>query len=379
MLHFAEAIAQTLAGESMLEDRMRMSMLEPNETLYWTDKIARLERIEVPAYVVASYDNPIHTQGTFEGFNKIASTEKWLRVHNTHEWQDFYNPRWTAELMSFFDHYLKGLENGWRATPRIRISVIDPGGEDEVGRVVDSWPPPGYVHERMHLTADGVLSSGPDEAHRVIRYSANTKESTKFRRRIDRDCEIIGYLKLRLWVEVVGGSDMDLVVSVEKTDADGRAVPRTNFPMPFCARGYLRASRRRLVPTQDSDVNPVLQLKGEEMLSPGEIVPLDISIWPTGMKLRSGEYLQVSIAPFSTEGWPDLHFGETPLTVAVDKFTYAPGERVETKSFGGSAGLSPQWSRDQTVVDKPRNEGTHILHLGGPYDSHLLVPLQVVV
>ena len=45
-------------------------------------------------------------------------------------------------------------------------------------------------------------------------------------------------------------------------------------------------------------------------------------------------------------------------------------------TLGGSDGTSPQWSRDQAIVDEPRNRGTHILHMGGRYDSHLLVPLR---
>lgn len=48
------------------------------------DKIARLEKIKIPAYVVASYTSTIHTYGTFEGFRRIQG-EKWLRVHNTDE------------------------------------------------------------------------------------------------------------------------------------------------------------------------------------------------------------------------------------------------------------------------------------------------------
>jgi predicted acyl esterase len=50
---------------------------------YWEDKAAKLENIKIPAYVVASYANPLHAYGTFEGFRRISSKHKWLRVHNT--------------------------------------------------------------------------------------------------------------------------------------------------------------------------------------------------------------------------------------------------------------------------------------------------------
>jgi len=52
---------------------------------YWEDKTAKLKNIEIPAYVVASYSNPLHAYGTFEGFRHISSKHKWLRVHNAIE------------------------------------------------------------------------------------------------------------------------------------------------------------------------------------------------------------------------------------------------------------------------------------------------------
>ena len=57
-------------------------------TVLWV--IAGVLWIGVPAYIVASYSNMIHTPGTFRGWRRIASTEKWLRIHNTMEWPDYY-------------------------------------------------------------------------------------------------------------------------------------------------------------------------------------------------------------------------------------------------------------------------------------------------
>jgi predicted acyl esterase len=90
---------------------------------YWEDKAAELEKITVPAYIVASYTNPIHTYGTLEGYRRISSEEKWLRIHNTGEWDDYYNEAHTEDLRKFFDRYLKGVDNGWEDTPRVRVSV----------------------------------------------------------------------------------------------------------------------------------------------------------------------------------------------------------------------------------------------------------------
>ncbi|MDO4627271.1 MAG: CocE/NonD family hydrolase [Pasteurellaceae bacterium] len=70
---FPDEIMQTLSGKALIEDMPRMMAQEQTITPYWQDKIAQLEKIIVPAYVVACYNNAIHTNGSFDGFRRIAS------------------------------------------------------------------------------------------------------------------------------------------------------------------------------------------------------------------------------------------------------------------------------------------------------------------
>lgn len=63
---FPEMIAETFASVGgRLEDQPRMIVEKPFMCDYWEDKAARVEEIEIPAYVVASYTNPVHTHGSF--------------------------------------------------------------------------------------------------------------------------------------------------------------------------------------------------------------------------------------------------------------------------------------------------------------------------
>ena len=381
MLTFPELINQSLAGENLMEDPVRMAVEEQDDTLYWQDKVARVERIEVPAYIVASYDNMAHTQGTFDAYAKIGSPEKWLRIHNTMEWPDFYEPAHVQELLAFFDHYLKGQDNGWQETPRVRLAVIDPGGTDEVGRVVQTWPPAGYPHRKLYLTADGALSETPADAEGTARNATAGGPPAIFRMAVNHDAEIIGQLKLKLWVEAEGSDDIDLAVVVEKLDKDGKPTLHplgTGEVKPLQAIGVQRASRRKVDPARSTEAQPVLLMKGEERLSPGEIVPLEISILPLGLRLRAGEILQVMIVPFAPMEM-DLPLGSARISVPAEGYTYMPGESVEMQTLGGGAETSPPWAAEQKVPDDIRNAGTHILHMGGRYDSHLLVPMKMLL
>jgi predicted acyl esterase len=376
---FPEALMQSFAGENLLEDMARMALTEQDMTPYWADKAARLERIEVPAYIVASYDNIAHTHGTFDAWHRISSKEKWLRVHNTQEWPDFYNPAHQAELKQFFDRYLKDEANGWEQTPRLRISVLDPGHQDETGRIVAAFPPPGYEHVRLHLSADATLDGMPEPDSRSLSYAVEDGAALTFRLRMEQAAELIGYTKLRLFVEADGSDDMDLSIRLEKVDAQGKVIIRETYPggaMPTQMTGYQRASRRALDPGRSSEADPVLLLRGEQRLAPGEIVALDIAIWPMAMKFHPGEQLQLTIMPFSNDPMA-MPFGMAPIDVPRDSFTFAPGTSPEMIHLaGGGQATMPEWASAQAVMPPSRNKGRHCFHLGGEHDSYLLVPLK---
>lgn len=131
-------MTKTFAGKNFVEDAARKSINQHVIDEYWQDKIARLGRITVSAYIVVSYTNRIHTHGSFVGFrSSIRSQDKWLRAHNTFEWPDYCAPEHVEGLGKFFDYYLKGIENDWQQTPRVRIAVLDPSHGDSVDRSVE--------------------------------------------------------------------------------------------------------------------------------------------------------------------------------------------------------------------------------------------------
>lgn len=53
---------------------------------FWEDLRAEFDKIQCPLYIVASWTNHLHTRGTFRAWEESGSRDKWLRIHNTHEW-----------------------------------------------------------------------------------------------------------------------------------------------------------------------------------------------------------------------------------------------------------------------------------------------------
>jgi len=245
---------------------------------YWEDKAAKLENITVPAYVVADGATTLHRFGALEGFRRISSPEKWLRINDTDEWHDQYTPANEQDLLRFFDHYLKGINNGWEQTPPVRVSVLDPGGIDQVNVPFTSWPLAQTEYRRFYLdAATGTLSPHPVTEESLISYDANSGQAT-FTIGFDEDTYVIGYLKLRLWVEADGANDMDLFVLVEKLDAQGNVlIPAPDFapyylPVPPPgAPGRLRVSLRKLDPMRSTYFLPVQSFLENDYLTLGRL------------------------------------------------------------------------------------------------------------
>ena len=358
---FADLIAGDFTGKNRMEDYPAMIRKFPFMNGYWKDKIPKFENISIPAYVVASWTSPLHTRGTLDAFTKIVSKDKWLRVHNTLEWPDYYDPKYTEDLRRFFDHYLKGIQNGWEKTPRVRLSILNPGGIDTVDRPENEYPLARTVYKKLYLNgAAGTLAYDVPAVESTMLYKGDDgKGKADFTITFDKDTELTGPMKLHLWVEADGADDIDLFVLVQKLSKKGRfltsqimtpanpvfgAIVRFLWALRiqklsglffFGATGRLRVSHRELDEARSTPAEPVLLHRREQRLKPGEIVPVDISIWPMGMRWRGGEKLRVAVT------------GYNPIVLPMP-------------------GIQP-------IVT--RNKGDHIIYTGGKYDSYLQIPV----
>lgn len=372
-LAFGEMVIQTIAGEGYIEDQPRMILQNPLNNAFWEDHRPRLERIQVPAYIVAIYTNMAHTVGTFDAWRRMGSKEKWLRIHNTQEWTDYYQPDNVKDLRRFFDYYTKGTKNGWETTPKVRMSVLDPGGKDIVNRSETNFPPDRVQLKKLYLeTTDSTLKPTASKTDHVLRYAADSKGVT-FKHRFDKDTEISGYMKLRLWVEADGSDDMDIAVTVRKVPGLFSGIIQGFMPGPprNTAIGLLRVSMRELDPVRSTTMLPVLAMRREERLKPGQIVPIEIAISPMAMRYHAGQEMELTISPFKSPSKIPLKFGETRIPFPEDGLTFPPNKAPKMRELGGPGQDAAK--RLSTQPPPPRNKGTHILHSGGSYDSYLMI------
>ena len=131
---------------------------------------------------------------------------------------------------------------------------------------------------------------------------------------------------------------MDIFAFIRKVGRDGQVKETqvvTSRGHPG-ANGRLRVSLRTTDPLRSTPSEPYMPFDRFEKLKPGEIAPVDIGFWPYSMRWRAGETMELVITGTDLAKRPEF----------------------------------PQIPPIPTL-----NKGRHVIHCGGQYDSHLLVPV----
>ena len=333
-------------SDRRIEDLWALTAEHPFFDEFWRSKVADLTAIDVPAFVVASWsDHGVHTRGTLEGFKRISSREKWLEVHGSKKWSYFYEPASVARQALFFDRFLKGLDTadgaGIDTWPRVRLHVRDRYGE---ARTVTAsrWPVEETEYRKLYLDAAScTLSQTIPAATTSIHYDPfDEAAGASFDVAFDQATELVGHMKLCLFVSTDEGDDLDLFVAIEKlqggTSKAGFA-HYGSFEDGPVALGWLRVSRRALREDLSVPHQPVLAHTHDDKLSPGQEVETHIEILPSGTRFSAGDVLRV-------------------IVKGRDIYTY-PKPLV--------------YMRHEDSV----NRGSHRIHTGRDAPSYLLIPV----
>jgi predicted acyl esterase len=303
-LGFNNFILSSLVGQGYIDDNVAMAEKYPFMNEYWEDKIPKWKKIKVPTYVTACWQH-MHLRGAMECFRKIRSPKKWLRAHREFEWPDAYGNEYLEDLKLFFDRYLKDINNGWELTPRVRLEVMDAYEYDlQTDRSEKEFPLARTQYKKLYL----------DAANGSMNFEPVTNES-----KISYD----------------GEKGITTFENIQKLDEEGNWLPTSVLGEPHPgAWGKMRVSRRALDPKLSKDFQPVQAHTKDEKLSPGEIVPIDIEIYPTSRIWHKGQQIRAQIAGhYVREGWFEPFY----------------------------------WDID--------NKGKHVIHSGGKYDSYLQIPV----
>jgi putative CocE/NonD family hydrolase len=329
---------------------------------------AQWDQIEVPFLSVGNWTGfGLHMRGNTEAFMHAASKHKKLRMHTGSHVHAFYTEEGKQDQIRFFDYWLKGVDNGVMDEPPVKLAIRK-GGDVIEWRNEHEWPlartqwtkfyfdlapqandaaghmaslvaeNPAKATSRSYVCSHlGTMGSTSAASSQVmggggIRPNMGVSLETP---PLPRDMEVTGPLAATFWVSSEA-EDMDLFLTLRHFDADGSEVLETGqqgAPVPV-AKGWLRVSHRELDETLTLPHRPFHKHTRRLYLKPGEIVKVDVEIWPTSMVFKKGHRIRLDVQPrdgVGSQGYMHYH--------------------------------------------ADYNTGTNTIHAGGSYESYLLLPI----
>lgn len=229
--------------------------------------------------------------------------------------------------------------------------------------------PPSYVEHRTFFlngnTRTLAEGNAPRETSSVCYQSDSwDDDGVHFVHKFSTYTELIGFSQVKLYMSCAETDDLDVYVICRKLDADGQALTQVNMPLEALPtgttaehvpnlnifkylgpNGRLRASHRQL------GTDPTLTREQTAMLAPavawhphdsenkipsGQIVCLDIPLWPSGIIFEPGESIRLEVK----------------------------GHEVTLPEF-------PVLDR----VQENLNSGKHVVHTGPEYPSSIVLSL----
>jgi predicted acyl esterase len=318
---------------------------------------ADLARVRVPLLSCANWGGQgIHPRGNFNGFVEASSKQKWLEAHGDSHWSLFSSAYGLDLQKRFFDHFLKGVDNGWEQTPPVTLNVRHPG-EKFVRRSEQEWPLARTQWTKFYLDpVDLRLSPTPGAAPGKIEYPA-MGDGLTFSMKMATETEITGPMAAKLFV-ASSTTDADLFLIVRVFDPQGTEVTfmGSTDPNTPIANGWLRASHRRLDAARTLPYRPYHPHDRVQPLTPGDVYECDVEIVASCIVVPAGWTLALTVRGKDYE-----YEGE--LSEFAKTFHYG------TRGTGGMTHADP----DDRLPATFDNRVT--VYSGGDRQSWLLLPI----
>jgi putative CocE/NonD family hydrolase len=271
----------------------------------------RLDRVQVPVLGIAGWHDD--ARGTIRNYTIIDALahhpfQRVVMDAGAHKGIDYVNGDFGPEAridhralqLRWFDHYLKGLDNGVDREAPLDLFIMG----DNTWRTEKEWPLARTKWTDFYLRSDGVLSTtapGRDETAdeytydpgdptpylvdaRELELNINEDYQAVDAQRhdlliyqtapLETDTEITGPMSATLWA-ATDARDTDWNVMILDVYPDGRAVHLQD--------GVARARFRH-------------GFDRPELLKPGEIAQYQIDLWATALVIPAGHRIRVTVA-----------------------------------------------------------------------------------
>ena len=289
---------------------------------YWKDIEVRVENIKVPTCILEGWRGFSYRDG-FQLYERLSVPKKLVIGPWVHTWPSFTDVEpinYLNDIIRWFDHWLKGKDNGIMQEPPLAIYVM--GGN--FWKYEQDWLPSRAQKSDYYLHSDGSLNNETDTNAKSISYAHDPGVGTTaglmsllalgidYPREQSEDNSrslIFDTPVLAEAMEVVGEPALTLTLSTDMPDAAITAKLCDVAPdgqSTLITHGWRRLSRRD-------------DLEHHQPPQPGKDYVINLKLWPADYQLQAGHRLRLCLAlsdfphifPLPYTGNISLSFGDT--------------------------------------------------------------------
>jgi hypothetical protein len=339
---------------------------------------ANADQIDIPTFGCYTWqDDEVESRGSTY-LSQLDPKRTWVVASNGyHGMCELSIPKVTDELVAFFNRFVKGAHNGFAArTPHLQVwhdTHIDSAGHN-----VPAWiskfasysampikplslyfrdngglsltPPTGSAQPNSYLypgpnlgDEDGVVVG----QHNLLWTAHDLPASslTYTSPPLTHDEEFFGSGSANLWLSSTA-PDTDLQITLSEIRPDGQEM--------YVQRGWLRASRRKLVQSKSTVLAPYLSDQASDVsnLTPGKPTYLRVQLFPFDYVFRKGSSIRLTIdAPTGLTGGWLVNFLNLPGVNNIYSDAPHPSALVLGDLRGGRA-YAP-YPRCDTILNQP--------------------------
>ncbi len=260
-----------------------------------------LEKIEIPTGLgVTQGAVSLHQFGPYDAWHRMAAPRKLFvgPPDAARPWKTFHE-----EILAFYDHHLKGLDNGYDELPAVRYWLQ---GAD-VWREAEDWPPPGTEKVRFYPAP---RSADAKETHRLATEAPERAaeasflalpRATLYPEEVDRyEAQVLSFATEPFAEDTEMVGPITLSARLSSTAIDTYLTARLSDLGPDGGRrslsfGYQRAALRRIDEARSTPTEIVHERDALEPLTPGEAVTVALSLTVSANLFREGHRLLLEI------------------------------------------------------------------------------------
>ena len=282
---------------------------------YWRRSAYRsYERIKVPFYTGSGWwaYGHMHLRGAFQHYRGIDAPKK-LYIESRVEADAPMDEAYNAEVVRWYDHWLKDESNGIMEEPPIRLHVRGGGWRQE-----HEWPLAGTDWVELHLRRQRGLSPEPEP----VEGCPDTFVQAPVE--IEPTVAAAVYLTEPLLdpVEIVGPSSLTLYAAIDAEDTNWMASLLDVAPSGQeveLTRGFLKASHREVDEATSEPWRPFHPHLRADPVEPDRVYEYRIELSPLASVFAPGHRIKLSISCMDHAHWPppdpELGIGHQPWHV----------------------------------------------------------------